>query len=327
MGLFDNFRKQKEVWRDSNGNIRCPGDSCPQECDDRCPIWCQTMAISLMNMGHGDKAADSFKRALSIAPDFKEAWVNLAATYGGMNDHMEANKAYKTAYAIDKNYRNAIFGIIISCKNLGQFEEALAYCEEYSRFDKTEAEKLKAQVIEVRDSGKIGRQESAFDMFMKILQQAREMELLPTRDHFQQIPEIISQAKPVCQAIFKEMIKLENGRNPSLWLAWGAYAGMGAVYHWHINWNGLKEKGIAETLLEPRGAFAMDEYVIDSIGIGFETEEGKKLAQEVFNLSMWTLVEFFGGCSAEILMRIALEAMQSMYMFGMVYEMERLRMR
>ena len=89
----------------------------------------------------------------------------------------------------------------------------------------------------------------------------------------------------------------------------------------------LKEKGIAETLLEPRGAFAMDEYVIDSIGIGFETEEGKKLAQEVFNLSMWTLVEFFGGCSAEILMRIALEAMQSMYMFGMVYEMERLRMR
>ena len=165
MGLFDNFRKQKEVWRDSNGNIRCPGDSCPRECDDRCPIWCQTMTISLMNMGHGDKAVDSFKRALSIAPDFKEAWVNLAATYGGMNDHMEANKAYKTAYAIDKNYRNAIFGLIISCKNLGQFEEALSYCEEYSRFDKTEAEKLKAQVIEVRDSGKIGRQENDFFIF------------------------------------------------------------------------------------------------------------------------------------------------------------------
>ena len=317
MGLFDFFKKQKEVWRDCNGNIRCPGDSCPQECDDRCPIWCQTMAISLVNIGHDDKAIDSFKRALSIAPDFKEAWVNLAATYGGMNDHMEANKAYKMAYSIDKDYKNAIFGLIISCKNLGQFEEALSYCEEYRRFDE----------IEVRDSGKIGRQESAFDMFIKIMQQARKMESLPTRDHIQEIPEIRSQAKPVCQTIFKEMIKTESGRQPDLWLAWAAYAGMGAVYHWHVNWNGLKEKGIAETLLEPRGAYAMDEYVIDTIGIGFDTEEGKRLTQDVYNLSMWTLMEFFQDSSTEILMRIALEAMQSMYIFGMVYEMERLGMR
>ena len=71
----------------------------------------------------------------------------------------------------------------------------------------------------------------------------------------------------------------------------------------------------------------MDEYVVDSIGIGFKTEEGKKLEQEVLGLSMWTLAEFFSDCSVEILMRIALEAMQSMYMFGMIYEMERLRLR
>lgn len=327
MGLFDFFRNQKDVWRDDNGIIRCPGYDCPKKCDDTCPIWCQTIAISLMNSGQDEKAIGSFKRAISIAPDFKEAWVNLAATYGGLNDHMEANKAYKAAYALDKNYKNAIFGLIVSCKNLGQFEEALSYCEEYKRFDKSEAEKLKAQVIEVRDSGKICRQECAFDMSMKIIQQARNNGLLPTRDHIQDIPEIRVQAKPVCQNIFEEMIKTKDGRQPDLWLAWAAYAGMGAVYHWHMDWNSLKDKGIAETLLEPRGAYAMDEYVIDTIGIGFDTEEGKTLAQDVYNLSMWTLMEFFQDGSTEILVRIALEAMQSMYIFGMVYEMERLGMR
>ena len=102
---------------------------------------------------------------------------------------------------------------------------------------------------------------------------------------------------------------------------------MGAVYHWHIDWNGLSKKGIAETLLEPRGAYAMDEYVIDTIGIGFESEEGKKLSKDVSILSMWALMEFSNDSSGEILMRIALEAMQSMYMFGMVYEMERLGMK
>ena len=71
----------------------------------------------------------------------------------------------------------------------------------------------------------------------------------------------------------------------------------------------------------------MDEYVIDTIGIGFESEEGKKLSKDVSILSMWALMEFSNDSSGEILMRIALEAMQSMYMFGMVYEMERLGMK
>ncbi|MGM9841568.1 MAG: tetratricopeptide repeat protein [Candidatus Limisoma sp.] len=153
MGIFDIFKKSPSVvWRDRNGEINCPGDACPKECDDSCPIWCQTMGIMMMKVGHNEEAVDDFKKALVIEPNFKEAWVNLAASYGGMNNHIEANKAYKKAYSIDKNYKNAIFGLIISCKHLGQFDEALKYCDEYERkVSRAEAASLRKQVIEARE--------------------------------------------------------------------------------------------------------------------------------------------------------------------------------
>lgn len=99
------------------------------------------------------------------------------------------------------------------------------------------------------------------------------------------------------------------------------------VYHWNVDWNGLKSKGVAETLLEPRGSFAMDEYVLDSIGIPFDSSEGKVLSQDIYNLSMWTFIEFMKEAPREVAMPIAMEAIQAMYLFGMVYEMKRLGMR
>ena len=102
---------------------------------------------------------------------------------------------------------------------------------------------------------------------------------------------------------------------------------MGAVLHWHLDWDTLRKKGIVETLLEPRGIDEMDEYVIDSIGIGFETPEGKKLVQDVSDLSFWACNQFVPNSSKDEAVHMMHETMQSMYIFGMVYEMERLGMR
>ena len=328
MGVFDFAKKQTVVWRDENGKITCPGDSCPKSCDESCPIWCQTLAINAFQTGQDTAALNLFKKALMIAPDFKDAWVNLASVYGHMNNHMEANKAFKTAYAIDNNYKQSILGLIISCKNLGQFDEALEYCEEFaSKFGEAEAAKYRDQVVAARESGGVVRQESSFDMVQKIVAHAREIGLLPPNDHLQFIPELYTEAKPVCKKVFDEVVKLKDGQHLWTWLSWGAYAGMGAVLHWHLDWDKLKTKGIAETLLEPRGAFAMDEYVIDAIGIGFESSEGQKLSKDIFNLAMWACLKFIEDPSKRESVKIAFEAMQSMYMFGMAYEMERLGMK
>lgn len=100
-------------------------------------------------------------------------------------------------------------------------------------------------------------------------------------------------------------------------------AGMGAVYHWHIAWNELSSKGIYETLTQERGLFAMDEYVIDAIGVGFGSDEERTLTK-----FMWEQV---GQCmimmaDGETSMESFMACAKAMYLFGMTFEMNRLGM-
>lgn len=72
----------------------------------------------------------------------------------------------------------------------------------------------------------------------------------------------------------------------------------------------------------------MDEYVVDSIGIGFNSPEGEALTQQIMSLSLWALEEFSKGTDqADKSMEMVLELMSAMYIFGMVYQMERIGMK
>ena len=195
------------------------------------------------------EAIKEFKKALDIAPDYKEAWSNMANAYGRMDNHLEANKAYKAAYELDKKYTNAIFGLIMSHKNLGQFDEAFAYCDEYEAImGKEEADALRERVKEAKDSAQAAKKDGALDMALKLITHAREINILSENDHLPTIPELMVESKNVCVTILQELMK--NEYLPAItWILWGGYAGIGAVHHWHVDWDGLKRKGIAETLL------------------------------------------------------------------------------
>lgn len=329
MGLFDLLKNSKsDAWRDKDGKLVCRGDECPQECDMTCPIWCQSEAFSFLKMGQQEKSIECLKDAIAIAPDFKDAWVNMAAVYGSMGNHLEANKAYKSAYLIDHTYVKAIFGLIISCKNLGQYDEALMYCNEFeSLVNKEEADKLRLQVKERQNEGETFGLENDINMAMEIIKHSRKCGILDENENFPHIPEIIVRRKETCDKIYQDLIQQKDGRTPDVWLSWGAYAGMGAVWHWQVDWNHLKANGIAKTLLKPKGSFAMDEYVVDSIGIGFESAEGQDFAHEIYRLSLWVFKEFLEEVPDNQKMQMAHEAMQAMFIFGMVLEMERLGMR
>lgn len=330
MSLFDLFKKEPSVvWRDKTGKIVCQGDNCPQKCDNTCPIWCQTMAMTLMKMGHIDKAIEELNKAVTIAPDFKEGWVNLAALYGSSNNHSEANKAYKEAYILDNKYSNALFGLIISFKNLGNFEEALRYCNEFEILvGKNEADKLRKQVSDAQNSKKEIKEQNTFEMASQIISLAHEMFILECDGHsFPNIPEIVAEGKSTCRKILIDLVREENVQNPKTWLSWGAFAGIGAVHHWNIDWNELKTNGIAETLMEPNGSCLMDEYVLDSIGIGYDTDAGKSLFRAINEISNWALQKFFSHVSQENATQAIENIMYSMYIFGMVYQMERLGMK
>ena len=335
MGIFDFFKNKdngknidKVVWRDRNGRITCPGDKCRQECDAKCPIWCQTFALTLLTMNYPEQAIPFFKIALKLAPDFKDAWANLGTAYGRANNILEANKAFKAAYAIDNKYKNALHGLVMSCSGLGQYEEALKYCDEFeSVANKEEADKLRLQVNNEKKSGDVPRQESALDMAIEIIAHSRNDKTLGENDKLPHIPEIMVEAKNVCQTLYKEIAKTELKNKLYTLLSTSMFAGIGAVHYWNEDWNSLKRKGIAETLIEPRGALSIGETVLEAtdINLNYYTKKIKRLLLEG-NVG-WTIKEFFKNADETVSEQMAIEAMQALYIYGMVYQMEKLGMK
>lgn len=124
-------KKNNDVyWRNAySGKISCPGDDCLKECTEDCPIWCNTLAAQYFGRNDYKMAQQMLQNAVSKAPDFKDAWNNLGAVYGLQNMHDEAYNAYKNAYDSDNNYPNAIYGIAVSLKNLGKYQECLEWCD------------------------------------------------------------------------------------------------------------------------------------------------------------------------------------------------------
>ena len=113
----------------------------------------------------------------------------------------------------------------------------------------------------------------AAELWWKLLQYGIKEEFIQNTDEVPSIPEIMIQAKSVSGEIHTHLLRLNKKEfflDPLNYmmtsLGWSAYAGMGSTYHWHLNREELKAKGIYETLTAERGLDCMDEYVTDIIG-------------------------------------------------------------
>ena len=137
MGLFDFLKKANKrdtvVWRNVNGQIACPGDVCPEECDNTCPIYINTQCLALMRIGANDKALELYKKALEIAPDFYDAYNNMAGIYGGQGQYQKAYDNFLKAHELNPVRPNPIYGLALCCRDLDRTEECIKWCEEYSR--------------------------------------------------------------------------------------------------------------------------------------------------------------------------------------------------
>lgn len=350
MDFFDLFKKEKPkriAWRNAEGEIECNGESCTDGCDWTCPIWVHSEGISHCKGGRMEDALECFKQAVTIAPDFKDSWVNMGAIYGGRSEYAEAYKCYKKAYEIDHDYKNAIFGLIMSSRDMGNYDEAFAYCDEYAeKIDASEAKHLRGQVQERKEEDEVKAHKASeaevspsmsepvkdTDIVMEFIKISRFMGLLEElpEDHFPNIPELIVQKERVCNDILKDMFSQKDDPsciNPITWINWAIYAGIGAVWHWNKDWDSLKEKGIFQTLSEPRGSFYMDEYVMDSIGKKFDGEEEQELRKVIFSISRLGFAKYMSKAEKSNMIATALETMKAGYMWGMIYQMNELGMR
>ena len=315
------------VWRDKDGKISCPGDLCPKDCDDTCPIWLNTCGVELLMRSQPELAIDYLKKAVALAPDFPDAYNNLGSAYGMNNQHKEAFDAFAKALELKPTYPQALRGLIAAEKNLGMYTEALDLCDVYENITGTDMRSLRDEIRKQRDQNDPSNT-SWVQLALLLLKDGRERGYIQS-EGFPNIPEIMIQAEPTCAKIMESMQE-ECEKNPSydlvrLTFSWAAFAGIGAVYHWDVDWPALSAKGIFETLTEEREFSEMDEYVLGCIGLPFGSDEAKELSSYLYHLAARCIFQLMalGSNGPEAVMQGA----EAMFAFGMVLEMNRLGMK
>ena len=134
MGFFDLFKSKisaGEVWRNSSGEIECPGDSCPKKCDSTCPIYLNKYALLHIN-GDETPATTIYEKVLKIAPDYYAAWINLAGTYAEQGDLEKAYDCYLKALELEPD-NGPLFELARVTRDLKRYDESIKWCDEYNK--------------------------------------------------------------------------------------------------------------------------------------------------------------------------------------------------
>lgn len=156
MGFFDLLKSKiytREVWRNSSGEIECPGDNCPKECDSTCPIYLNKYAFLIC----GDETpATIYEKVLKIAPDYYAAWINLAGTYADQGELEKAYDCYLKALELEHD-NGPLFELARVTRDLKRYDESIKWCDEYIKMSnsysangvmKYKVDKIREEVVE-----------------------------------------------------------------------------------------------------------------------------------------------------------------------------------
>lgn len=335
MGFLFGKKKNDVVWRDKDGKIACPGDSCPLDCDGSCPIWQNTMGTTMAQMGQYEKAIDEFRAGIKIAPDFADLWNNMAMCFGYLSRYQEAYDAYKKAYEL-AGKKNGLYGLALSSRDLGRIDEAKAYCTEYrKKFGDGALDQIEAQLNAKKESS--GAALTYMDLLVDLLKAGNEQGFVRFDKSIPMIPELNCQADQVSQQIHWDLNDYfnEKGEDSSDFLKrygasaiWSAFAGMGAVWYWNKDWPDLRETGIVEKLSAPEGVSCIDDVVLDAVGIGRSSTNSQKVRDFLQNASNNLFDKMLKATNGDpaAMIKAFTERNKAMYFLGIAMEMHRLGM-
>ena len=91
-------------------------------------------SVGLLRSGELRAAFVLLKKAIELAPEHPDLWINLGAFYSKQLAHGEALKAYETAWHYDRSNRAAISGMARSHYLLGNLEQSEVYAEQVRRY-------------------------------------------------------------------------------------------------------------------------------------------------------------------------------------------------
>lgn len=321
----DMVELKNPYWRDDDGKVSCLGDDCPHECDATCPIWLNTLGLSMLRIKEFDKAIKQFAAALDLAPDFLDVQNNLGTAYGMNNQHREAYEAFLAAHKMKPDYDKALHGLIVAETKLGMTEDALRHCDEYDLLPNCDSQHLRMTLQAPAVDKENGN---------NFIEVAAEFLEIGRKDGFilsegvPYIPELLLPCADVCTRLIEEVTEYgktdPKARVTNLSFAWCAFAGIGATYHWHTDWANLSKTGIFETLTKENGVFEMDEYVLDCIGRPHGSQEGQQLVAHIMNMAQCGVLRI--ASKGNLTFGQVLETAKAMYLYGMILEMNNLGM-
>jgi len=81
--------------------------------------------------GLAEEAILSYQRSLACAPDFADAWYNLAIIYGRLRRTGDAVTSYRKALEANPEYEDALYNLAMLLTQSGSYAEALALWERF----------------------------------------------------------------------------------------------------------------------------------------------------------------------------------------------------
>ncbi|MDC3020982.1 tetratricopeptide repeat protein [Paracoccaceae bacterium] len=87
-------------------------------------LW-NLLGASAAQTGRLDKAVDAFKKAISIKPDYADAYNNMGNALKGQGKLEEAIEAYNKALSINPDYTEAYYNMGNALKEQGKLDEAI----------------------------------------------------------------------------------------------------------------------------------------------------------------------------------------------------------
>ena len=131
------FKKNKNnsnntvPWRNEDGKIVCNESLCPKGCEPTCPIYIHSEAMKLAHSGKTQEAIELYESALKTAPDFYDAWNNIAGYYGKLGDYFKAYDCFLKAHELNPGKPKPIYGLALASKDTGKYRECIKWCDEY----------------------------------------------------------------------------------------------------------------------------------------------------------------------------------------------------
>ena len=83
------------------------------------------MGIILKRNGRIEEALDSYKKALSLKPDYVQVYNNLGVLYKDNEKYEDAIKMFMKAKELQPNHQNSYYNLALIKKEQGQSEEAI----------------------------------------------------------------------------------------------------------------------------------------------------------------------------------------------------------